>query len=476
MADIPIGQLAVDQGLISTEQRDAALKLQADLRKEDLFMRIGEILARRTLLQPSQVRELLSKQELALVRCRFCGKQYNARNWSVGRGRCPCGGDLDLAPAEAPLSVSGNAAMQKVDDSGPDKPAPAVGSLRGRYFGKYPLLEELGRGAMGLVYKAHDPALGRPIAIKVLIDAGTPEESSKRRHQFLQEARSAAKLRHSSIVSVHEVGQSEGTGFFTMDFIDGAPLSTLIKEEADTGKPLAFEGSDKPAPHVIEWIRDVALGLQHAHQAGLLHCDVKPGNILIDRRNKALLSDFSAARGVRFNKGDPNSKRVLGTLLYMSPEQAKGAAKEVGIASDIWGCGAVLFVLLTGKRPFGGESALEIRKSIVTKPAAAPRSVNPRIPKDLEAIVVKCLQKDPKLRYATAKELADDLQRFLDGEPVLAPVFKDNSKSGPSLVHDRRLWLAIGIGVIFLASLFGFRAILRKAKEGKSRYDIDDGK
>ncbi len=473
MPESPLAQIAVDQGLITPEQRDAALKIQADLRAQDLYIRVGEILARRTLLQPSQVRELLEKQGLALVRCRFCGKQYNARNWSAGRGRCPCGGDLDLAPPEAPLSVSGNAAMAKVEDAGPDKPAPSPDSLRGRYFGKYPLLEELGRGAMGLVYKAHDPALGRPIAIKVLIDAGTPEESAKRRHQFLQEARSAAKLRHPSIVAVHEVGQSEGTGYITMDFIDGAPLSTLIREEQDSGRPLAFENSDKPLPHTIEWIRDVALALQHAHQAGLLHCDVKPGNILIDRRNKALLSDFSAARGVRFNKGDPNSKRVLGTLLYMSPEQARGAAKEVGIASDIWACGAVLFVLLTGQRPFGGQTAIEIRKSIVTKPAAAPRSLNPRIPKDLEAVVVKCLQKDAKLRYATAKELADDLQRYLDGEPVLAPVFKE-APAGPPVWKDKRAWVAVAIGVALVVAVVGFRWVMKKAGEKKSRFELPE--
>ncbi|KAF0244053.1 MAG: WD40 repeat-containing [Planctomycetota bacterium] len=474
MPENPVGQIAVEQGLITAEQRDAALRIQADLRAQDLYMRVGEILARRTLLQPSQVRELLEKQGLALVRCRFCGKQYNARNWSAGRGRCPCGGDLDLAPPEAPLSVSGNAAMAKVDDAGPDKPAPAVGSLRGRYFGKYPLMEELGRGAMGLVYKAHDPALGRPIAIKVLIDAaGTPDESAKRRHQFLQEARSAAKLRHPSIVAVHEVGQSEGSGYFTMDFIDGAPLSALIKEEQDHGRPLAFENSDKPLPHIIEWMRDVALALQHAHQSGLLHCDVKPGNILIDRRNKALLSDFSAARGVRFNKGDPNSKRVLGTLLYMAPEQAKGAAKEVGVASDIWGCGAVLFVLLTGKRPFGGETAIEIRRSIVTKPAAAPRSLNPRIPKDLEGIVVKCLQKDPKLRYENAKDLADDLQRYLDGKPVAAPLFKE-APVGPPAWKDKKVWVAVAIGLLLIVGVIGFRLMMKKASSGKNRYEVPE--
>lgn len=473
MPESPLGQIAVDQGLITPEQRDAALKIQAELRAQDLYIRVGEILARRTLLQPSQVRELLDKQGLALVRCRFCGKQYNARNWSAGRGRCPCGGDLDLAPPEAPLSVSGNAAMAKVEDTAPDKPPPTHDSLRGRYFGKYPLLEELGRGAMGLVYKAHDPALGRPIAIKVLIDAGTPEESAKRRHQFLQEARSAAKLRHPSIVAVHEVGQSDGTGFITMDFIDGAPLSTLIREEQESGNPLAFENSEKPLPHTIEWIRDVALALQHAHQAGLLHCDVKPGNILIDRRNKALLSDFSAARGVRFNKGDPNSKRVLGTLLYMSPEQAKGAAKEVGIASDIWACGAVLFVLLTGQRPFTGQTAIEIRKTIVTKPAAAPRSLNPRIPRDLEGIVVKCLQKDPKLRYATAKELADDLQRYLDGEAVLAPLFKEAPK-GPPVWKDRRALVAAAAGLVFIAGVLLIRWVMKRAADRKSPYDIEE--
>lgn len=473
MPDLPLGQLAVDQGLITPEQRDAALKLQADLRAQDLYMRLGEILARRSLLQLAQVRTLLEKQGLALVRCRFCGKQYNARNWSAGRGRCPCGGDLDLAPAEAPLMVAGNAAMAKVDDAAPEKPAPQPGALRGRYFGKYPLLEELGRGAMGLVYKAHDPALGRPIAIKVLIDAGTPEESAKRRHQFLQEARSAAKLRHPSIVAVHEVGQSEGSGYFTMDFIDGAPLAALIKEENDSGSPLAFDRSDKPAPHAIEWIRDVALALQHAHQAGLLHCDVKPGNILIDRRNKALLSDFSAARGVRFNTGDPNSKRVLGTLLYMSPEQARGVAKDVGIASDVWACGAVLYVLLTGRRPFGGETAIAIRKAIVTQPAAAPRALNPRIPRDLEAVVVKCLQKDPKARYATAKELADDLQRYLDGEPVLAPPVTDAPK-GPPLWKDRRAVLAVVIGLVFLAGVALMKFLMNKAHEKKSPYDVDE--
>ncbi|MBI2919925.1 MAG: serine/threonine protein kinase [Planctomycetes bacterium] len=471
MPDNPLGQLAVEQGWITAEQRDEALRLQADLRKSGLFMRVGELLSRRAFLQTGQVRELLQRQGIALVRCAACGKQFNARNWSAGRGTCACGGALDPAPAEAPLSVAGNAAMAALGDAAPGKAAPPPGALRGRYFGKYPLLEELGRGAMGLVYKAWDPALGRPVAVKVLIDAGNPDESAKRRHQFLQEVRSAARLRHSSIVSVHEVGQSDGQGFFTMDFIDGAPLSALVREE-EGAPPLAFEKSEKPLPHVIEWIRDVALALQHAHQNGLLHCDVKPGNILIDRRNKALLSDFSAARSLRLDLSDPNTKRVLGTLFYMSPEQARGVAQEVGPAADIWGAGAVLYLLLTGKRPFSGENPVEVRKSIAVRPCPSPRSLNAKIPKALEAIVVKCLQKEPAARYGSAKELADDLQRFLDGQPVQAPVLKE-AGSAP-FWHDRRAWIAIAAGVLLLAGMLLVKFVMSKGTERKGMYELPE--
>jgi len=471
MADIPLAQLALDQGLLTPDQRDSAVQLQQELRKKDLFMRIGEILARRAVLQVAQVRALLEKQGLTLVRCASCGKQFNARNWSAGKAACPCGGALDPAPAEAPLTVVGNAAMARVGDEAPGKAAPPPGALRGRYFGKYPLLEELGRGAMGLVYKAWDPALGRPIAIKVLIDAGAPDQSAKRRHQFIQEARSAAKLRHPGIVAVHEVGQSEGQGYFTMDWIDGAPLGSLVKDVPGAA-PVAFENSEKPLPHVVEWIRDVALSLQHAHQNGLLHCDVKPGNILIDRRNKALLSDFSAARSMWLDLADPNSKRVLGTLLYMAPEQARGAAKDLGPGTDVWALGAVLYLLLTGRRPFAGDSPIEVRKAICVQPAIAPRSWNPRIPKPLEAIVVKCLQKEISARYATAKELADDLQRYLDGQSVLAPLVKETGTN--PLWMDRRAWIAAAIGAALLAGGIVVKVVMGRASAKAKTFELPE--
>ncbi len=469
MADRPLGQIAVDLGWITAEQRDAALALQTELRRQDLFMRIGEILARRAILPQEQVRALLDRQGITIVRCRSCGRQYNARNWTRGRGACACGGELDLGPPESPLSVSGNAAMQQLADAAPGKPPPETGALRGRHLGRYPLLEELGRGAMGLVYKAWDTGLGRPIAIKVLLDRGGPGDAVDRRHQFLQEARAVARLRHPSIVSVHESGQADGQGYYTMDFIDGAPLSALVREDRGA-RPVAFENSERPLPHVIEWMRDIATALQHAHQNGVLHCDVKPGNILIDRRNRALLSDFSSARPVRFAEDDPNGRRVLGTVLYMSPEQARGAARDVGIASDVWGVGAVLYVLLTGRHPFEGEKVLDLRKSICVSPIVPPRALNPAIPKPLEAIVMKCLRKPPSERYATAKDVADDLGRYLAGETVKAPL----EAEGPALWKDRRVWIAVGVGAALLAALLGVRWILTRGAGRPAPYALPE--
>jgi hypothetical protein len=474
MADGLLGQLAVDRGWINAAQLEDALAVQKDVRARDLYMRLGEILVRRAHLSAPQVRDLLEKQGITLVRCATCGKQFNARNWSRGKGACPCGGALDPAGPEAPLSVMGNAAMAAVGDGAPDKPVPPPGALRGQYFGRYPLLEEIGRGGIGLVYKAWDPSLARQIAIKVLIDAGSPEEASKRRHQFMQEARSAARLRHASIVSVHEVGQAGDRGYFTMDWIDGAPLSNLLKEDAK-GPPLAFENGDVPARHAVEWMRDVALALQHAHQNGVVHCDVKPGNILIDRRNKALLSDFSASRAVRPHEADVNATRVLGTLSYMSPEQATGVASKVGVATDIWSVGAVLYEVLTGRRPFSGDDPMSLRKNIIARPLTTLRRLEPRVPKALEAVVTKCLAKAPAERYGAPKELADDLGRWLAGEPVRAPLAGEAEPAHP-IWTDRRVIVAAALGAAIVLGGLGISWGMKRMKERSLERVSGDGR
>ncbi len=282
---------------------------------------------------------------------------------------------------------------------------PAPGALI-RYFGDYEIQAEIGRGGMGVVYKARQISLNRLVALKMLRSVALASDEEVRR--FRNEAEAVARLDHPHIVPVYEVGEHDGRHYFTMKLIAGPSLHESLRP---------FGADPKAAARLVA---DVAEAVHHAHQRGILHRDLKPSNILLDELGRPHVTDFGLAKRVGGGEGLTVSGVVLGTPAYMAPEQAGGHKRLVTTLSDVYGLGAVLYALLTGAAPFGGETALETLDLVRTQPPVPPSRVNPKVPLDLETICLKCLEKDPARRYASAQALADDLSRYLAGDPILA--------------------------------------------------------
>ncbi len=270
--------------------------------------------------------------------------------------------------------------------------------------GHFNLVDKVGVGAFGNVYRAYDKTLDRTVAVKIPRKGQLlPEETE----QFLREARTAAQLRHPGIVSVHEVGRDGDRIFIVSDFIDGLTLSDYL-----TGmRPTVREA--------VELAIKVARSLHYAHEQGVIHRDLKPGNIMLDRNNEPHLMDFGLAKREAGEITITMDGQVLGTPAYMSPEQARGEGHHADRRSDIHALGVILFELLTGERPFRGNTRMLLHQ-LLTEDAPSPRRYNANIPRDMETICLKCLEKNPDRRYQKAEELADDLQRFLDHRPILA--------------------------------------------------------
>jgi len=321
--------------------------------------------------------------------------------------------DPTVVPTSRPPSSSDRTVVQSEQPRtgseptlAPGGPCHAVPSAPGRSIGRYELISELGHGGMGVVWKARDTQLQRIVALKVILSAGDAQADQVER--FMREAQAAARLRHPNIVGVHDVGVADGQHYFTCDYIAGRPLDAIEK-------PL-------PARRAMEIVKAVADALQYAHDEGIVHRDVKPGNILVDASGKPYVMDFGLAKDVKqtTRAGLTMSGDLLGTPAYMSPEQARGLAKDLGPASDQFSLGAVLYELLTGVRPFDGESLHSLFEAILERDPVRPTSINPKTQRDVETICLKALDKDPSRRYATIGDLAADAGRWLAGEPIEA--------------------------------------------------------
>ncbi|MCA9216604.1 MAG: serine/threonine protein kinase [Planctomycetales bacterium] len=287
--------------------------------------------------------------------------------------------------------------------------SPPLGQVQApsaRRFGDYELIQEIARGGMGVVYKARQLSLDRLVAIKMILSGDLASDEMVRR--FRTEAEAAARLQHSGIVAIHDVGQWQGQHFFSMDFVDGRSLSDLIRE-----------GNMSPRI-AATYTRQIADAIQYAHEHGILHRDLKPSNVLIDRNNQSRVTDFGLAKRVEDRSDLTQTGQILGTPSYMSPEQASGDQSQIGPATDIYSLGAILYETLTGQPPFRAPNQLDTLMAVIEQEPVPPRRVNRQLPRDLETIALKCLEKDPQQRYASAGELSDDLGRFLDGEPIHA--------------------------------------------------------
>lgn len=267
-------------------------------------------------------------------------------------------------------------------------------------IGEYKILEQIGSGGMGVIYKALQPSLSRAVAIKMLHNVRHD------RRRFQMEAEAAARLDHPNIVTILDVGEHEGNPYFTMPFIDGDDLSKIVQREK-----LAPRRASKIAATIAD-------AVHYAHQRGILHRDLKPGNILLDDDDQPHVTDFGLAKRIEGTDQLTRTNAIIGTPSYMAPEQALGNNKEVSVATDVYGVGAILYAMLTGSAPFSGSSSMEILRQVVdTNPRGLDSSI---VTQDLKVICEKCLDKCPARRYGSADELSEDLKRHLSGEPIQA--------------------------------------------------------
>ena len=273
-------------------------------------------------------------------------------------------------------------------------------------LGDYELLEVVGRGGQGVVFRARQKSLNRIVALKVISLGQWASTAHLKR--FRLEAEAAARLEHPGIVPIHEVGEREGSCYFSMKFVEGGQLDQVARRQ-----PI-------PPRRAVELIAKVSRTVHYAHEHGILHRDIKPGNILLDAKGEPHLTDFGLARLVESESSVTHTLDVLGTPSYMAPEQAAGNNAAVGSVTDVYGLGAVLYQLLTGHPPFAGGTTYETIKLVLETEPRQPRQLNPKIDRDLSTICLKSLEKDPKRRYPSALALAEDLERWLKHEPIRA--------------------------------------------------------
>src|SRR5258705_4599449 len=310
----------------------------------------------------------------------------------------PVAGGADPRRSDTPLAADENRMPN-------NKKSASAAELLGE-FGHYELLEEGGRGGQGVVFRARQKSLNRTVALKVISLGQWASEAHLKR--FRREAEAAASVDHPSIVPIYEVGERDGSFYFSMKFVEGGQLDEVVRRT-----PVSIR-------HAAELIAKVARTVHYAHEHGILHRDIKPGNILLDQQGEPHLTDFGLARLIETESTVTRTLEVLGTPSYMAPEQAAGETTKLSKATDVYGLGAVLYQLLAGHPPFAGGTTYETIRLLRDTEPRPPRLLNPKVDRDISTICLKCLDKDPKRRYSSALALAEDLEHWLKHEPIRA--------------------------------------------------------
>ncbi|HEY2345308.1 MAG TPA: serine/threonine-protein kinase [Xanthomonadaceae bacterium] len=350
---------------------------------------------------------------------------------------------LSLARAVAGGHTAGGASWPRLDLADPKQ----------REFGDYELLEEIGRGGMGVVYRARQRSLDREVAIKFIADWFADADGVTR---FLAEARAAARLLHPNIVPVHEVGTVGGLHYFSMPLIRGHSLATVL------------DAGTMPAADAIALLLTLCDAIDYAHRLGLLHLDLKPANVLLDARGEPQIADFGLARHMD-ERGGVDAQEVSGTPSFMAPEQILIKQYRLTAATDTYALGAILYRCLTGVSPHGEGSADDVIRRAAAGRIRAPREVNPKIARDLDAICMKCLELQPGDRYASAAQLADDLRRVRDGLPVSVRRIGIGERAQRWLRREPKLAAAVGLAALTL--LIGAAATTWQWKKAAAERD-----
>lgn len=304
-----------------------------------------------------------------------------------------------IAPSSSPSTLQQKAIGVSVEQASAFAP-------QTQFIDDYEVLDEIARGSMGVVYRVKHLGLGRTVALKMILESGGETDLSRKR--FANEARAAASLDHPGIVPVYDVGIHDGRPYFTMAYVSGKSLASVLA----TG-PLSARKS-------AEIASQIAQAAAHAHEHGIIHRDLKPANILIDGQGMPHVTDFGVSKSLTANCDLTSSGEVVGTPHYMPPEQAGGQPGEIQPGSDVYSIGAILYAMLTGRPPFQAATPIEVISQVLAKDPVPTKALNPSVPTDLEVITLKCLSKSIRHRYASAVCLSNDLQRYLRGEPILA--------------------------------------------------------
>jgi serine/threonine-protein kinase len=316
---------------------------------------------------------------------------------------------LTLPAADDPARTTGTFGTDGAGEPSTVRTGPTAGGETDRpadRLGGYEILGELGAGGMGVVYKARQIALDRVVALKMVIGGGRAGPGQVAR--FRSEAMAVARLDHPNVVQVYDIGEQDGLPYFAMEYVDGGSLDRKLHRQPMEPRPAA------------EMARTLARAMHVAHQKGVIHRDLKPANVLLTADGTPKITDFGLAKLAGEANGQTRTGAVMGTPNYMAPEQAEGHTRDVTHLADVYALGATLYELLTGRPPFQGPSIVAILAQVRSHEPVSPVELQPALPRDLETVCLKCLQKEPVKRYATANELADDLDRFLDGRPILA--------------------------------------------------------
>jgi eukaryotic-like serine/threonine-protein kinase len=410
-----------------------------------------------------------------ITNCPQCGAEISS---GTLEGLCPqCVVKVSLSSITAGLRSRDSAAREHVRAGQPEIHAQdAAGAPALQRFGDYELLDEIARGGMGAVYRARQVNLNRTVALKMIL--GGQFASDAELNRFHAEAAAAAILDHPNIVPIYQVGHHEGRHYFSMKLIEGRTLAQALATGcwyqehcpgSSGGVPL-FRRREDDSSQAARLIVKVARAVHHAHQHGILHRDLKPGNILLDAEGEPHVTDFGLARWIESPSDLTVSGAIIGSPGYMAPEQAAGKGRQLTTAADIYSLGTLLYELITGRAAFKAETALETLRLAAEAKVIRPRSINPHADRDLETVCLKCLEIDPQRRYGSAEALAEDLERWLRGEPILA------RRAGPlerAAKWAQRHPTRAGAGAGFLALLvLGISGIIWQWRRAEREADI----